>query len=84
MAKAHKKTSARETDDAYFLKLLIYLVFGFIWVKHDGYLIFPLGLVLGVVIAQFDHLSIDRKIEYAILIMATIVGAMGAGFFLAF
>lgn len=82
MATKPKKTSARETDDAYFLKLLIYFVIGVIWVKHDGYLIFPLGLVIGVIIAQKDHFAIDRKTEYLMLIIAAAFGVMGWGLWL--
>lgn len=80
MAKSPKKATSRETDDAYFLKLLIYLVLGLVWVKHDGYMILPLGLIVGLIVAQKDHFAIDRKIEYAVLIMAMIIGLMGYGF----
>lgn len=79
--KGKRSFKPSETDDAYFLKLLIYLVVGMIWVKYDGYVVFPLGLVLGLVIAQKDHFAIDRKVEYAVMLMAAIVGLMGAGFF---
>jgi uncharacterized ferredoxin-like protein len=40
-----------------------------------------LGLVLGLLIAQKDHFAIDRKVEYAVMLMAAVVGLMGAGFF---
>lgn len=72
-----------ETDDVYFLKLLIYLVLGLVWVKHDGLRIFPLGLVIGLIIAQKDHFAIDRKIEYAVLLCATVAGVLGYGLFIA-
>lgn len=74
-----KDASVRETDDAYFLKLLIYFVLGVIWIKHNGYLVFPVGLVLGIIIAQKDHFAIDRKIEYAVLIISCVIGLMGYG-----
>ncbi|HEY6736602.1 MAG TPA: hypothetical protein VI322_02690 [Candidatus Saccharimonadia bacterium] len=80
MAKNAKRSAGRETDDAYFLKLLIYLVLGFIWIKHDGYVIFPLGLVIGVIIAQKDHFAIDRKIEYAVLIISALIALWAGGF----
>jgi hypothetical protein len=82
MSKKRPTRQLKETDDAYFLKLLIYLVLGLIWIKHNGYMIFPLGLVLGIIIAQKDHFAIDRKIEYAMLIIATLVGMLGAGLIL--
>ena len=82
MSKATKKgASIRETDDAYFLKLLIYFVLGVIWIKHNGYVVFPVGLILGLIIAQKDHFAIDRKIEYAVLLVACVIGLMGYGLF---
>ena len=83
MSKA-KKASARETDNAYFLKILIYFVLGMIWVKVNGIVVLPVGLILGVIIAQHDHFSIDRKVEYAVLIVAGILGLSGMGAFLGF
>lgn len=78
-----KKTVAKEADSAYFLKILIYFVLGTIWVKYNGIVVFPLGLALGVLIAQHDHFAIDRKIEYAILIISSLLGLIGYGVFLA-
>jgi hypothetical protein len=83
MSKA-KRTSVRESDNAYFLKILIYLVLGLIWVKINGYVVVPVGLVLGVIIAQHDHFSIDRKVEYAVLIVAAAFGLAGFGAYLGF
>lgn len=82
MSKAVKKKVTPESDNAYFLKILIYLVLGTLWVKYNGVLILPLGLVIGLIIAQHDHFSIDRKIEYAILLVAMVVGLIGWGFYL--
>jgi len=73
---------AKETDNVYFLKILIYFLLGTIWIKYNGYIVFPLGLVLGVIIAQKDHFAIDRKVEYAILIIAAIIALTGWGFYL--
>jgi len=84
MSKATKKNSGRETDNAYFLKILIYFVLGTIWVKVNGYVVFPIGLLLGVIIAQHDHFAIDRKVEYAVLIVAAVLGLTGWGVYLAF
>ena len=33
----------------------------------------PLGLVLGLIFASHDHFQVDRKIEYAVLIVVTIL-----------
>ena len=84
MSKAIRKTNAKESDNAYFLKILIYFVLGMIWVKVNGYVILPAGLILGVIIAQHEHFAIDRKVEYAVLIVAAILGLSGMGAFLGF
>ncbi len=76
------KPASKETDNVYFLKILIYFVLGTIWLKYNGYLVFPIGLVLGVIIAQKDHFAIDRKVEYAVLLVSAILGLIGAGFYL--
>jgi hypothetical protein len=76
-----KKRAAAETDSTYFLKILMYFVLGTIWIKYHGYVVFPLGLVLGVLFARSDHFSIDRKIEYAILMIAALLGLAGYGVF---
>lgn len=81
--KATPKTTERETDSAYFLKILLYFILGTIWVKYNGYVVFPIGLIVGVLFSRSDHFAIDRKIEYAILIIAALFGLMGYGIFLA-
>ena len=70
-----------ESDGAYFLKLVLYIILGTLWIKFSepvelfGLIIngFPLGLFVGLFFASHDHFQIDRKIEYAILIVMTIV-----------
>jgi hypothetical protein len=83
MAKTAKKSSSTESDNTYFLKILIYFVLGTIWIKFNGYVVLPIGLLLGVLIAQKEHFQIDRKVEYAILIIAAVVGLTGWGLYLA-
>lgn len=80
MAKSKKQTVA-EPDSVYFLKLVLYMVLGSFWLKFAAPLQlgdfmvhgFPLGLIVGLFFASHDHFQIDRKIEYAILILVTIV-----------
>jgi hypothetical protein len=48
-----------------------------LWVKINGFMVLPVGLVLGLIIAQHDHVAIDRKIEYAVLVVSTILGLWG-------
>lgn len=76
-----KKQKATETDSAYFLKLVLYVILGTFWLKFadpiqvGAFLVngFPLGLILGLIFASHDHFQVDRKIEYAILIVMTIL-----------
>jgi hypothetical protein len=82
MAKQNtKKQQKPETDAVYFLKLVLYIILGSFWLKFShplaigSFLVngFPLGLIIGLIFAHHDHFQVDRKIEYAILIIATIV-----------
>ncbi len=79
-----KKKNARinnESDSTYFLKIVLYIVLGSLWLKFASPLDlgvfvlngFPFGLVLGVIFASHDHFQVDRKIEYALLILMTIL-----------
>ncbi|MEO5499560.1 MAG: hypothetical protein ABIR46_03610 [Candidatus Saccharimonadales bacterium] len=79
-----KKKSAlyqRESDSAYVLKLVLYVVLGSLWIKfadpvYIGDIVVnavPIGLVLGIIFASHDHFQVDRKIEYAILILMTVI-----------
>jgi hypothetical protein len=80
MAK-RKATEATEKDSTYFLKLVLYIILGSFWLKFSSPLVmgdlhingFPLGLVIGLLFASHDHFQVDRKIEYAILIIVTII-----------
>lgn len=70
-----------EPDSVYFLKLVLYVVLGSFWLKFatpiaigDFFIHgFPLGLLVGLIFARHDHFQVDRKIEYAILILVTII-----------
>ena len=73
-----KAQSAAEMDSVFFLKLVLYLVLGSVWVKvshgNDLSLPLPVGLVAGLFFTAHEHFQIDRKIEYAILLVAMFVG----------
>lgn len=71
-----------ETDSTYFFKLVLYLVIGsqwlFIYVSNLTHQVpIPLGLLIGLGFAQHEHFKIDRKIEYALLLIAMLVGFWG-------
>jgi hypothetical protein len=79
-----KKTKKRintESDSTYFLKIVLYVVLGSLWIKFaspldlGGVVLngFPFGLILGLIFASHDHFQVDRKIEYALLVLMTIL-----------
>lgn len=79
MAKSVKnKKSSDELDSTYVLKIVLYLIVGSQWLKittKTGMQIpIPLGALFGLLFAAHDHFRIDRKIEYAVLLVAMFVG----------
>lgn len=77
MAKAKTKNSrrpARESDSTYFLKLVLFFVCGAQWLFLKSTVPLPLGLAVGLLFASHEHFQIDRKIEYAILLVAAALG----------
>ncbi len=77
-----------EKDSTFFLKLVLYIILGSFWLKFQEPIVFdgiqfagttlqitgiPLGLVIGLLFARHDHFQIDRKIEYALLLIVGIV-----------
>lgn len=68
----------QELDSAYVLKLVLYLVLGSQWLRiitQGGTEIpIPAGALLGLLFIAHDHFKIDRKVEYAVLLVAMFVG----------
>lgn len=75
MAKKHQN---QEMDSTYILKIVLYLVLGSQWLKivtKSGVQIpIPVGAIVGIMFAAHDHFQIDRKIEYAVLLVAMFIG----------
>lgn len=76
-ARAH--VSQNELDTVYLLKLVLYLIVGAQWIRFENttgttQLPIPIGLIIGVLFAAHDHFRIDRKIEFAVLLVAMFVG----------
>jgi hypothetical protein len=86
MVMAKTKSSAAKTrrrpaelDSVYVLKLVLYLVVGTLWLRvangsGTSQVPIPVGFILGLLFAMHDHFRIDRKIEYAVLLVAMLVG----------
>lgn len=83
MANTKKKAvePAAESDSSYFLKLVLYVILGSLWLKFQtpisvGDLVFtgiPIGLFVGLIFAAHDHFQVDRKIEYAVLVIVAVL-----------
>jgi hypothetical protein len=78
-AKTRRKAKPQsELDSVYLLKLVLYLIIGSQWlrlVNSSGQQFpIPVGLFVGVFFASHDHFKIDRKIEYALLLVAMLIG----------
>ena len=79
MAKTQKKNGATELDGVFILKLVLYAVLGSLWLKiHSSDLSsgipIPVGLIAGLIFTSHEHFQIDRKIEYAVLLVAMLFG----------
>ena len=71
-----------ESDGKYFLKLVVYIIFGSVWLKFAsplsvGGALFngiPVGMFVGLlVVNRFEKYQYDRKIWYALLVLVAIV-----------
>lgn len=74
------KKQTQQSDSAYFLKILLFFILGTFWIRLTNvsigpieHLSLPVGLVVGMLFASHEHFQIDRKIEYAFLIAATVM-----------
>lgn len=65
-------------DGVYLLKLVLYVILGSMWLKINSgsglSLPVPAGFIVGIIFASHEHFQIDRKIEYAALVIAMLVG----------
>lgn len=77
----NKKFLPDETDGAFLLKIVMYIILASVWIKFQepidlgfiGLQGIPIGLFVGLLVASHDRFQIDRKIEYVVLIVMTIV-----------
>ena len=73
-----KKAKTKEDDGVFLLKIVLYLILGSLWLKissgEELQIPIPIGLLTGLVFIKHEHFQIDRKIEYAVLLIACLVG----------
>lgn len=71
-----------ESDSTYFLKLVVFVLLGTLWLKFARpvswmgvpFTGIPLGMLIGLVlVSKFEKHQADRKIWYAILLIVTII-----------
>ena len=76
-SKAQARTVPQTTDNIYILKLVLYLIIGSQWLRITKGTVtvpIPIGLAIGVLFARMDRFAIDRKIEYAVLLVSMFIG----------
>lgn len=68
---------SNESDGAYFLKLVLFLIMSSLWLRieySDGTILpLPVGAAIAVLYAMHDHFQIDRKIELALILVGMFV-----------
>lgn len=78
MAKIKQKSSKQLSDSSYLLKLVLLIILGTLWVKmRNGQawqIPLPIGLILGLIIISHEKYRIDRRIDYAVLLVAMLIG----------
>lgn len=79
MSKTKRVQTEKQSDSTYFLKIVLYMVLGSQWIFFTNPELtkqfpVPVGLIIGLFFTAHEHFKIDRKIEYAILLVATLVG----------
>ncbi len=79
MARKPNSSIQTEYDSVYVLKIIVYLVLSSLWLSPAGHKVIPVGLILGLILVQHEKLRIDRKIEYAIIIVGAVLGLVGIG-----
>lgn len=77
--KTRRQPKTNELDSVYLLKLVLYLIVGAQWIRFENaagtsQIPIPIGIIIGVLFASHDHFKIDRKIEFALLLVAMFVG----------
>jgi len=75
---AKRSAGAGSFDGVYLFKLVFYLLLGSMWVKigsHGNLSIpLPVGLIIGLIFTTHEHFRMDRKIEYAVMLVAMLFG----------
>ncbi|MFZ1249534.1 MAG: hypothetical protein WAQ24_04395 [Candidatus Saccharimonadales bacterium] len=74
-----RASSATDQEGVYILKLALYVIVGSLWVKvtksgSNLHVPIPIGLIIGLIFTARERFRMDRKIEYAVLVVAALFG----------
>lgn len=78
MAKTKKRTKKPiESDSTYFLKIVLYMMISAAWVRvttsSGAEYPLPLGAIIALIFASHEHFQMDRKIEYALILVSMFI-----------
>lgn len=73
-----KSPGYQQMDSVFVLKLVLFLILGSQWLyiiqpSTGSQIPIPVGAIVGVLFASHEHFKIDRKIEYALLLLAMFI-----------
>lgn len=77
--KTQKQKRFYESDFAFLVKSGLYLLLGTVWIAWGGHRWLPVGVVMGFGLTKIEALRINRKIEYALLVVGALLGLYGLG-----
>ncbi len=77
--KKQKQTKFHESDIAFLIKSALYLILGTVWISWGGYRWLPIGVIVGFGLSKIEVLRINRKIEYALLVVGALFGLYSLG-----
>lgn len=67
------------SDFVFLIKCALYLLLGTVWIAWGGHRWLPVGVVAGFFLSKIEFLRLNRKIEYALLVVGALLGLYGLG-----
>lgn len=82
--KINYSSKLAESDFGFLIKSALYLILGSVWITFADKRIIPIGVIVGFLLTKVEALRINRKIEYALLVVGAFFGLFGLGIYLKF
>lgn len=79
MSKKSTRKRFYESDFTFLIKSALYLILGTVWIGWGGLRWIPVGVIVGFGFSKIEVLRINRKIEYALLVVGALLGLFGLG-----